>query len=40
MVLYKINNLLPIKCILKALLSSGINNYIKMRIDNVLEKQH
>ena len=30
MVLYTIENLLPIKDILKTLLSSGISNYIKI----------
>ena len=34
MVLYTIKNLLPIKDILKTLLSSGIKNYIK-----ILQKQ-
>ena len=39
MVLYTIKNLLPIKDILKTLPSSGINNYIKICKDSVLEKQ-
>ena len=39
MVLCAIKNLLPMKDILKALPSSGINNYIKIRKDGVLEKQ-
>ena len=39
MVVYTIKYLLPIKDILKALSSSGINNYIKIRKDSVLEKQ-
>ena len=34
MVLYTVKNLLPIKDILKALPSSGINNYI-----NILQRQ-
>ena len=34
MVLYAVKNLLPIKNILKAVHSSGINNYIK-----ILERQ-
>ena len=39
MVLYTIKNLIPTKEILKALLSNGINNYIKIRKDSLLEKQ-
>ena len=39
MVLYTIKNLLTIKDILKTLPSSGINNYIKICKDSVLEKQ-
>ena len=39
MVLYAIENLLPVKGMLKTHPSSGINNYIKMRKDNVLEKE-
>ena len=35
MVLYTIKNLLPIKDILKTLISSGINDYIK-----ILQRQH
>ena len=39
MVLYTIKNLFSVKDILKALPSSGINNYIETQRDNVLEKQ-
>ena len=39
MVLYTIKNLLPIKDISKTLKSGGINNYIKIRKDIVLESQ-
>ena len=39
MVLYTIKSLLPIKDILKTVPSSGINNYIKICKENVLEKQ-
>ena len=39
MVLYTIKNLLPIKDILKTLPSSGVNNYIKICKDGVLEKK-
>ena len=39
MVLYTIKNLLPIKDLLATLSSSGINNYIKIQKDSVLEKQ-
>ena len=41
MVLYTIENLLPIKDILKALPSSGINKTITLKFckDGVLEKQ-
>ena len=39
MVLYTIKNLLPIKDILKALPSSCIKNYIKIRRDSVLGKR-
>ena len=39
MVLYTIKNLLPIKDRLKALTSSGVNTYIKIGKDSVLEKQ-
>ena len=39
MVLYTVKNLLPIKDILKVLPSSGVNNYIKICKDSVLEKQ-
>ena len=38
MVLYTIKNLLSIKDIFKTLTSSGINNYIKICKDSVLEK--
>ena len=39
MVLNTIENLLPIKGILKILPFSGINNFIKICKDSVLEKQ-
>ena len=39
MALYTIKNILPTKDILKTLPSSGINNYIKICKDSVLEKQ-
>ena len=39
MVLNSIKNLLLIKDILKALPSTDINNYIKIRKDSILEKQ-
>ena len=39
MVLYTIKNLFPIKDISKTLKSGGINNYIKIRKDIVLESQ-
>ena len=39
MVLYTIKNSLPMKDILKTLPSSGINNYIKICKDSVIEKQ-
>ena len=38
MVLYTTENLLAIKDIFKTLPSSGINNYIKIQKDKVLEK--
>ena len=38
MVLYITENSLTIKDIFKTLPSSGINNYIKIQKDNVLEK--
>ena len=37
--LYTVKNSFPIKDVLKTLTSSGISNHIKMRKDDVLEKQ-